>query len=462
MWSDLRRREDELKWSGNLAGFREPYGSMGRITDASAPFDAAWAREQIGRVDRVRQALRESGPQAQRIIARQLSGIDLSSVWPTLISACQDIALLYGGSVVAGAVIGGAGGAFVGGVGAVPGAAAGAAAGSYLGGWVLGLLGLKSLVDGVTEAVPQALKFYERGFSEAWGPTRHEHVHPAICTTGCNPSFAATDLANGHVILVSAILTALVAYLTRGKGDKGALLKEVGHSPRLGPKVAQWIDQNEDRLRRHPALQSRAGGASGSRASPREQPPQLKRRREPARSPEPQRPPGMPQKVVPCFKTKGLPQGNVPEFDRQLKGQESGINSMTVEEYIKGRDAFDAKDVVRNPTLARQERAAYQQDLERDLAREYQANGLSIREAEKRATYDAIEKMKLLAALHTPDMVAGGKDVIGDFGNRNINSRIGAQWKRGGRLTDLDKAANAVPASIRGTTKMNVKLERCK
>jgi hypothetical protein len=87
---------------------------------------------------------------------------------------------------------------------------------------------------------------------------------------------------------------------------------------------------------------------------------------------------------------------------------------------------------------------------------------MSREDAKAKASEIAAEKMKTLAALHNPDMVAAGKDEIRDFGNRSINSRIGAQWKKGQRLTELDLAANNVPESMRGSTKMNTKLERCK
>lgn len=461
IWSELRRKEEGLKTGGHHAWFGQSSVDIGRPADEFHGFGLS-AREQLGRVDRVRTALYESGPRAQRMLVLRLAGIDLSGIGPVLVSACEDIALIYGGSVVAGAFVGAVGGTLLGGIGAVPGAAAGAAAGSYLGGWVLALLGLQALAEHLSDAFPRALDYYERGFKEAWGPPRHQRAHPGICTTACSEGFAADDFAHGHVIMAAAILTALVAYLSRGKGDRGALMKDISRSPRLGPKVAQWLEQNEARLRQHPALESRATGTAGSRVSPRADAPHANQGREPVREPERRPSSSMPKTVVPCFKTKGLAPAQVPEFDRQLDGQEAGINSMTVEEYINGRNAFDAKDVVRNPTLARQERAAYQQDLERDLTREYQSRGLSVREAERKASDDAIARMKVLAALHTPDMVAGGKDVVGDFGDRKINSRIGAQWRRGRRLTEVDDAANAIPARLRGTTKMNVKLERCK
>jgi hypothetical protein len=126
VWNDLKRKEDELKWGGPQPGLGPQYDSMGRVADAAAHLGIAWGREQMGRVNRVRRALDDSGPIARRMIVERLSGIDLSAIWGILISACQDIALYYGGSVLIGGAIGGFGGAFVGGVGALPGAAAGA------------------------------------------------------------------------------------------------------------------------------------------------------------------------------------------------------------------------------------------------------------------------------------------------------------------------------------------------
>ena len=174
VWNDLKRKEDELKWGGPQPGLGPQYDSMGRVADTAAHLGMAWGREQMGRVSRVRRALDDSGPIARRMIVERLSGIDLSSIWGILVSAGQDIALYYGGSVLIGGAIGGFGGAFVGGVGALPGAAAGAAAGSYVGGAVLAMLGLKSLVEGLAQSIPDALRCYEDGFLKAWGPLRQD------------------------------------------------------------------------------------------------------------------------------------------------------------------------------------------------------------------------------------------------------------------------------------------------
>ncbi len=457
IWSKLERKEDELKWDGHLPGFGSHHDSMGRVANSSFHSAAGWSHEQMGRVDRVRMALRDSGPMAQKMVERTLSGINLSSIWHILITACEDIALYYGGSVAAGGFIGGVGGVFAGGVGAIPGMSAGAAAGGVVGGWVLALLGLKSLIVGVAQAIPDALRYYEKGFLEAWGPTRHSSRYGFGSTARGDPSSAAFLLANGHVLMVSAILSVLAAYVMKGKGDMPMLLKDIRESARLGPKMAKWVEENQDRLRQQFGQRARGHGTM-----PHEEAPMSKRKREPEEERKPERPNGMPKKKIPCFTTKGLPQGSVPEFDRQLAGQETGINKMTVAEYMNGRDAFERKVSVRDPNIARDARADYSARMTKELSKKLQNEGLSAREADKNAGEMIAEKMKTLAALHNPDMVAAGKDVIGDFGDRGINSRIGAQWKKGGRLSELDKAANNIPESMRSSTMMNAQLERCK
>jgi len=79
---------------------------------------------------------------------------------------------------LAGTAISSVAGAFIGGVGALPGAGLGAAAGSQAGAWLLAFLGLKSLVEGLGNAIPEALSCYQRGFLEAWGPTHHDRRDP--------------------------------------------------------------------------------------------------------------------------------------------------------------------------------------------------------------------------------------------------------------------------------------------
>lgn len=468
VWNDLKRKEDQLTWSGGYLGHGEQYDSMGRPTGTSAHLGGAWGYDQLGRVNRVRKALHDSGPLAQRMIVERLVGIDLSMIASILVSACQDLALIYGGSTVIGGFIGGVGGAFFGGIGAVPGAAAGAAAGSYVGGLILSVLGLKSLVEGIAEAIPAALRHYQKGIAEAWGPERQDDGLRLGLGVRGDTAAAAFDLANGHVIVMMAILSVMTAYMSRGKADRAVLLNEIERSPRLGPRVSAWVEQNEERLRRQPALQATHGGAGGPHGPAQEPPPS--RPRNGRRESEGSRPLLMPAARVPCFKTNGLPSTRFPEFDRQLAGQETGLNDMTVANYLSGRDAFETRTVVRNPNMARTARADYHTDLKRKLFNALRKQGLSGIEAAAKAAEMATDQMRVLAALHNPDMVAGGRDVIAGFGDRSINSRIGAQWKawtegngtKTTRLAELDKAAERVPESLRATMKMNAKLERCK
>jgi hypothetical protein len=204
IWADLVRMEQRLRSDTGWYGGRWAYDSHGRQADASRPWDLYDA---MSRVQRVQEALRRSVGSAQALIRYRLSGLDLSSIWHILISACQDVAVYYGGSVIGGAVVGGVGGTLFGGVGALPGAAAGAAVGSQVGLWVLALLGLKSLVEGLTDAMSQALHHYARGFREAWGPLPREERRNVlgIGLSGGDVRRAADDMANGHVLMIIAI-----------------------------------------------------------------------------------------------------------------------------------------------------------------------------------------------------------------------------------------------------------------
>jgi hypothetical protein len=167
----------------------------------------------------------------------------------------------------------------------------------------------------------------------------------------------------------------------------------------------------------------------------------------------------MKEKKVPCFKADNLPAGKAAEMERQLAGQQAGLNDMTVQEYLDGRDKF--KSFGRGSGKpAVDARAAYEDKLADDLAKRYRDSGMSPAQAERQAIADAADRMKTLAALHSPDMVAGGTNIIADMGDRQVNSSIGSQWK--GRVSDIDSTASAIPANERATTKMNVKLERCK
>jgi len=51
-------------------------------------------------------------------------------------------------------------------MGTAPGAMAGASAGAAIGGWILGLLGLRALVQDLIAILPRALQYYQFATSQ--------------------------------------------------------------------------------------------------------------------------------------------------------------------------------------------------------------------------------------------------------------------------------------------------------
>ena len=100
-------------------------------------------------------------------------------------------------------------------------------------------------------------------------------------------------------------------------------------------------------------------------------------------------------------------------YRAQLTGQASGLNKISVDDWFANRAAFDGD---RGSGVPQDEvREQYRQDLK----------------ARKPKMSDAqIElEMSRLAALHEPDLIAGGFNVVAKLGSRYINSSIGSQWK---------------------------------
>ena len=136
------------------------------------------------------------------------------------------------------------------------------------------------------------------------------------------------------------------------------------------------------------------------------------------------------------------------------------LNNLSVKEYLEGRAKY--QEIKRKGTGAaqRRARAEYSKELAEKFKKQLNKQGVFGSAAEQQAAAMATDRMKTLAALHNPDMIAGGKDVVTSMGDKGVNSSIGSQWKD--RVDELDKAAKEVPAHERGDTKMNVKLKRCK
>lgn len=128
-------------------------------------------------------------------------------------------------------------------------------------------------------------------------------------------------------------------------------------------------------------------------------------------------------------------------FDEQLVGQQDGLNKISIEHWKKNREKYDQSG--RGSNVPQEEtRELYRKDLE-SRTPELTAEEIKM-------------ELKLLAALHEPDLVAGGFNVIGKLGSRYINSSIGSQWK--GKVKDLEKAVKAVDEKDHAKRRINVRL----
>ncbi|MDZ7914361.1 MAG: polymorphic toxin type 15 domain-containing protein [Rhodococcus sp. (in: high G+C Gram-positive bacteria)] len=451
--------------------------------------DGDWFDEwqtRLNRVQHVRAALAMSGPTALRIIAERLPGIELGAIGQVLLSACKDVAAVAGGSALLGGAAGAALGSLAGGVGAIPGGLAGVGVGLQAATWVMGVLGLKELVQDLAEAVPQALRHYERGIRMAWGPVKAWEMPE-------RPEQAHYELAEGHIVLLGAILAALAAYLTRGRGDPAArarLLQEIRQSPRLGPQVADWVAANEDKLIAHPGMRPRTqqvtmASTLAKDAGPPVTPAQLRRQREagsdgdgkPPEAPPPRKPeqPRLPPQPVPCFhpydkatfKRMSADQQReyLEEMAKQLRRQEEFINKMSAAEFKAARDAYAAQG--RHPEAAlRQETFGkeFKEDVKRSIQDSLEQSGVGFTEAKQRAAERTEALASKLNALHEPDMVVGGwaKPDAHRMGRADVNQSIGGSWNQKGRVTTMEAAADDAIRTGGADAQMNVKLEVCR
>ncbi len=191
------------------------------------------------------------------------------------------------------------------------------------------------------------------------------------------------------------------------------------------------------------------------------------------------KPKKMKQATLPCFKKGGNLKKNFKGnnkkldkgFKKQLKNQEAGLNNMTVGEYRKGRELYNKKG--RSGTGAAQEaaRADYEFKIKERIKKNIRDKNknLSTQEIKKLANTKTKNIMDELAALHDPDMIAGGKDNVSKLGNKRINSSIGSQWsgqlqsrdKGTSRVKELDKQVDEAYKKHGDNAKMNVKLDVC-
>ena len=204
-------------------------------------------------------ALERSEPAFRQQLQAQLDGIDFSMVLDLLLGLAKEVGLYLGGGLVLGAAAGGVIGAFAGGVGAIPGAAVGAQAGLAAGAQILAWMGLGMLVMDVSKTIPDMCGEFARGFATAW--SAGQQPWNAHATRKRMVDEATQSFARGEFLLVKAILTALVLYLSRGQAK--TLIQNLSKS-KLGPRFGEWVSANEAALRRHPNLQPKTASAQGA------------------------------------------------------------------------------------------------------------------------------------------------------------------------------------------------------
>ncbi|HCE7029497.1 TPA: polymorphic toxin type 15 domain-containing protein [Pseudomonas aeruginosa] len=161
------------------------------------------------------------------------------------------------------------------------------------------------------------------------------------------------------------------------------------------------------------------------------------------------------------------------EYARQLKRQEDAINSMSAKEFADARARFEKTKMAngksgRNP-LADKAQSDYRKQREKEIRESIYDSTIrkDKRVDPKMASADAESRaekvMDKLAALHEPDMVAGGwhDPSPSGLGDRGVNSAIGGSWGKKGRVPMLEDAAKNAVARGGGADMMNVELTIC-
>ena len=155
-------------------------------------------------------------------------------------------------------------------------------------------------------------------------------------------------------------------------------------------------------------------------------------------------------------KTKNL-RNKANEYVRQLRGQMKGINNMTADDLIQ-----HLENVVREGKEQKKARRDFNEYL-KDISREkYRQQGMRGEGLGKKIKNRVGARMSRLAALHNPDIVAGGEDIIRygpdglpHMGDTWVNSSIGSQWAKG-RAMELLRYARRLQAAGRGGELLNV------
>jgi hypothetical protein len=189
--------------------------------------------------------------------------------------------------------------------------------------------------------------------------------------------------------------------------------------------------------------------------------------------------PKMPKTVVEFFRK---PEHKKAEYVSQLKGQERGINAMTVVTWDKARVKFKGTNGGRQDEGAQgryktQEKARLRSLFTQkylELNPPVSQLKKDIKAAQKAARDYGKAKAEALmakhadgkAALHNPDQVAAGDpEGLHGFGDSDINSHIGSQWNSSERIEKIEGAVKKfkesddfTKSSKKDKAKMNVVL----
>ena len=183
--------------------------------------------------------------------------------------------------------------------------------------------------------------------------------------------------------------------------------------------------------------------------------------------------------VRPCFDVAAYAKrhtgGNVTkerrlirEYTRQLSDQERGTNNLTVGEHRTARQAYidlgwhGVSDGAAQAGARNRLATTVTRNIDGSLARS--RPDMTPRQRQQIAAQQTLTIMSKLAALHNPDMIAGGYDRINRVAESGINSSIGASWgdyrRPDSRIARIDAAA--ADPNLDPNAKMNISLPPCR
>ncbi|MFD3706540.1 polymorphic toxin type 15 domain-containing protein [Nocardia sp. NPDC058658] len=163
------------------------------------------------------------------------------------------------------------------------------------------------------------------------------------------------------------------------------------------------------------------------------------------------------------YGTRPSVRGKPQEMVDQLTGQIDGLNNLTAAEVLHNLSTVRRRGIAQKKAREEYEILATEREIENAkrlaLLNPDALNGMTPVAYAKKLVKDRMEGM---AALHEPDIIAGGADVIRRdsnglpvLGDRGVNSSIGSQWSHGNGDA-VRKYAEELVAAGKGHELMNV------